>query len=36
MIGMFMRDENRGEGFGSVAGGEEALEGFLAGEAGVD
>jgi hypothetical protein len=36
MIGMFVGDENRGEGFGGVAGGVETLEGFLAGQAGVD
>jgi hypothetical protein len=36
MIGMLMRDQNRGEGFGIVAGGFEPLESFLAGEAGVD
>jgi hypothetical protein len=36
MIGVFVGNENRGEGFGIVAGGEEALEGFFAGEAGVD
>ena len=36
MIGMFVRDQNRGEGLGVVAGGLEALEGFLAGQAGID
>jgi hypothetical protein len=33
---MFVGDEDRGERFGRVAAGEKALEGFLAGEAGVD
>jgi len=36
MIGMLMGDENRGQGFGSVAGGMETPEGFFAGETGVD
>jgi hypothetical protein len=36
MIGVFVGDENRGKRFGVVAGGDEALEGFLAGEPGVD
>jgi hypothetical protein len=36
MIGMFVRDENRGEGLGGVAGGMETLEGLLAGQAGID
>jgi hypothetical protein len=36
MIGMLMGDENCGERFGGAAGGVETLEGFLAGEAGVD
>jgi hypothetical protein len=36
MIGMLVGDENRGERFGVVAGGVETLEGFFAGQAGVD
>jgi hypothetical protein len=36
MIGMLMGDQNRGEGFGGVAERVETLEGFFAGEAGVD
>ena len=36
VIGMLVSNENRGERFGIVAGGFEALESFLAGEAGVN
>ena len=36
MVRMLVGDENRGEGFGVVSGGVEALEGLFAGEARVD
>jgi hypothetical protein len=36
MIGVFVGDQDCGERFGSVAGGDETLEGFLAGQAGID
>lgn len=36
MVGMFVGDQDRGKGFGVVAGQVEAFEGLLAGQAGVD
>jgi hypothetical protein len=36
MIGMFVGDKNRRERFGIVADGVQPLEGFFAGQAGVD
>jgi hypothetical protein len=36
MIGMLVGDQDRGEGFGIVAGGVETLEGLFAGQAGID
>jgi hypothetical protein len=36
MIGVLVGDEDGGERFGIVAGRSQALEGFLAGQAGVD
>jgi hypothetical protein len=36
MVGMFVGDQDCGEGFGVVAGGMETVEGLLAGQAGID
>jgi len=36
MIGMLMRDQNRGQRFRIAAGGVEALKSLLAGKPGID